>query len=219
MAKGLSVVLVSGGLDSAVAAALAAQESRVALLHFQYGQQAAEPERRAFEALADWINPVQHEVASLGQWRALCKSPVVHPYADVEDAAADSKYLATSFVPMLGPAMICAAAAWAYTVGGDRVIWGITLDNPGNYPDRADAVRLLCWQLVNRSLPEGKAPVIEAPLCQYTKPAVMALATELDVPVDQTWSCLRAGPEPCGRCIGCVSRREALKTVVPGAKA
>lgn len=210
MAKDLTVVLTSGGLDSAVAAALAAQDSRLALVHFEYGQQAGEPERRAFEAMCDWLDPVHRSVASLGLWQDLCQSSLVRPHQDIEDAAAVRQYLAGTFVPMLAPAMLCAGAAWAYTLSARRVVWGFCLDNPGNYPDRADAVRLLTWQLVNRSLPEGKAPAIEAPLSQYTKEAVVGLALQLQVPIAQTWSCLRGGEKPCGRCIGCDTRRRAL---------
>ena len=189
MTRPLSVILTSGGLDSAVAAAVTAQDSELALLHFQYGQRAAASERRAFEAMCDWLDPVRHEVLSLGDWPVLGRSSI------------------------LDPAMLCAGAAWASTLGARRVVWGVCLSNPGNYPDRADTVRLLAWQLIGRCPPEGRAPVVEAPLAQYPKQAVVDLARQLNVPIDQTWSCLRGGDEPCGRCIGCVARNEALQEV------
>ncbi len=211
MAKKLAVVLTSGGLDSAVAAALAKTQSRVALMHVKYGQQAAEAEELAFRAICEWIEPAHNLVVSLGDWGQVVDSTLITPRADIEDARAVGGFLARTFVPMLAPAMICRAAAWAYTLGADRVVWGVSLDNPGNYPDRADAVRLLCWQLVQRSLPEGKAPTIEAPLAQYTKEAIVGLARELNVPIPDTYSCLRPGPEPCGRCIGCKTRQDAMK--------
>ena len=210
MAKKLAVVLVSGGLDSTVAAALAKQDSRIALLHLQYGQQAAEPEHRAFEAVCEWLQPTRSQVVSLGDWRQVTESPRLIPGHEVEDAPAVRSFLASTFVPMLAPAMLCRAAAWAHTLGAGRVVWGISVDNPGNYPDHADATRLIAWQLIQRSLPEGKSPTIEAPLAQYNKEAVVALARELDVPVDLTYSCLLAGPDPCGRCIGCAARAKAF---------
>lgn len=206
----LTVVLMSGGLDSAVAAAVTGQNSRLALLHLQYGQQAAEREASAFHAMVDWLKPVHSRVASLGEWGQLTDSALVTPKRDIEDAAAVGAYLASTFTPMLAPAMLCAAAAWGYTFGAQRIIWGVSLDNPGNYPDRADAVRLLAWQLIHRSLPEGRSPTVEAPLAQYNKEAVVQLAQELDVPIAQTWSCLRGFDAPCKRCIGCVTREKAL---------
>ncbi|NQU74768.1 MAG: 7-cyano-7-deazaguanine synthase [Planctomycetes bacterium] len=211
MAKKLSVVLTSGGLASAVAAAVAQQEWRLALLHFQYGQQAGQREAEAFAALCDWFSPARHQVVGLGQWPELCPSPLLQAGGDIEDARAVGQSLAMSFVPMLSATMLCAAAAWAYTLGADRVVWGVTLANPGNYPDRANAVRLLCWQLVSRCLGEDKAPVIDAPLSQYTYEAVVDLAVQLKVPINQTWSCLRGGAMPCGRCIGCTTRGKALE--------
>jgi len=213
MTRPLSVILTSGGLDSAVAAAVTAQDSELALLHFEYGQRAAECERRAFEAICDWLSPIHHEVISLGDWPALSRSSILDPAADIEDAGAVGRALGSSFVGMLGPAMLCAGAAWASQLGARRVVWGICLSNPGNYPDRADAVRLLAWQLIGRCLPEGRAPTLEAPLAQYAKQAVAGLARQLNVPIDRTWSCLRGGDQPCGRCIGCASRHAALQEV------
>jgi len=210
MAKKLAVVLASGGLDSTVAAALAKQEGRIALLHLQYGQQATEAEQRAFDAVCEWLEPTRSLVVSLGDWRQVTESPQVTAGHEVEDAQAVGSFLASTFVPMLAPAMLCRAAAWAYTIGAGRVVWGISLDNPGNYPDHADAARLIAWQLIQRSLPEGKSPTIEAPLAQYNKEAIVTLARELDVPIGLTYSCLLAGPDPCGRCIGCAARAKAL---------
>jgi len=218
MAGKLAVVLTSGGLDSAVAAALAAQDGPVALLHVQYGQQAAEAEKAAFEAIGEWAKPARQRVVSLGTWGDWVDSPLLSAKRDIEDAAAVGAYLASTFVPMLAPAMLCAAAAWAYTLRADRVVWGFSLDNPGNYPDRADAVRLLAWQLLSRCLPAERGVTIEAPLAQFDKLAVAGLAGQLEVPVNRTWSCLRAGPSPCGRCIGCVTRAKALDTADGGDK-
>lgn len=206
----LTVVLTSGGLDSAVAAALAAQDSPLALLHFDFGQRAAAREGRAFEALCEHFEPAHHRVASLGAWKHLSESPLVRPGGDIEDAAAVGAGPASTFVPMLHPAMLCAAAGWAATLGAERVVWGISASNPGNYPDRCDEVRLLAWQLTTRSLPDGQAPVIDAPLAQYDKQAIVELGRQLDVPMELTWSCLRAGEQPCGVCLGCAGRKEAL---------
>jgi len=211
MAKRLAVVLASGGLDSTVAAALAKQDGRIALMHVQYGQQAAAAEQSAFESICEWLHPARSLVVSLGDWRKVTESPLVAPGHEVEDAQAVGGFLASTFVPMLAPAMLCRAAAWAYTIGAGRVVWGVSLDNPGNYPDHADAVRLIAWQLIQRSLPDGKSPTIEAPLAQYNKDAIVALAAELNVPIDLTYSCLLPGPQPCGRCIGCVTRAKAME--------
>ncbi len=209
----LTVVLTSGGLDSAVAAALAAQDGSVALLHCHYGQQAAKPERAAFDALCKHLRPAHAQAVELGNWRALSASTLLAPHGDIEDAPTLTGQLAGTFVPLLAPAMLCAASAWAYSLGAPRVVWGVSLANPCAYPDRDEAIRLLAWQLVGRALPEGAGPVIDAPLAHYDKPAVAELAVQLKVPLDATWSCLRGAEQPCGRCAGCVTRAKALKAV------
>lgn len=210
MAK-LTVVLTSGGLDSAVATALARQDGPVAMLHLDYGQQAAGNEKAAFRALCEHFRPAHQKIASLGDWKELCTSPLLRPRGDIEDAATVGERLAGSFVPMLSAAMLAAGAAWAYTLAAERVVWGLSLPNPGNYPDRVDAVRLIAWQLACRCLPEGRSPTIDAPLAQYRKTAVVELGRQLDVPLEVTWSCLRGGEQPCGQCIGCVTREAALR--------
>ena len=214
MTKTISVVLTSGGINSAVAAALEAQECRLALLHLQYGQQAQDPERRAFEALCDWLSPQEHQIATLGDWPQLTGSALVEPQHDIEDAAAVSGFAAAStFVPMLSPIMLCAAAAWAQKLGAQRLVWGICADNPGRYPDHSDTARLLAWQLIGQCLGDRLARKVEAPLAQYPKAAVVSLARQLNVPLDATWSCLRGGHEPCRRCIGCIARKAAMAPV------
>ena len=211
MAKRLSVVLASGGVDSAVAAAVAAQHGPLALLHLEYGQQAEAAERQAFEAVCQWIKPMHQRVVSLGDWSGVADSPLLRPDGRLNDAATTgTSLLADSYVPMLAAAMLCRAAAWAYTLGAGRIVWGASLDNPSNDPGNADAARLIAWQLIQRSLPGEASPVLDAPLAQYAKAAVVALAADLSVPLDVTWSCLRAGPDPCRRCLGCVARARAL---------
>lgn len=215
MAK-LTVVLTSGGLDSAVAAGLAKQDGSLALLHLEYGQQAAAQEKAAFRALCEHFRSAQQKSVALGDWRELCDSPLLRPRGDIEDAATVGGKLAGSFVPMLSAAMLGAAAAWAYTLGAQRVVWGLSLSNPGNCPDRVDATRLLAWQLAARCLPEGRAPVIDAPLAQYRKAAVVELGRQLEIPLEVTWSCLRGGEHPCGQCIGCAARNAALRPARAG---
>lgn len=211
MSKTLSVVLTSGGLNSAVTAALEAQECRLALLHFQYGQQAQHCEQRAFEAVCDWLDPQERRIATLGDWPGLTDSALVQEHHDIEDAAAVRNFApASTFVPMLAPVMLCVGAAWAQKLNAQRIVWGICADNPGHYPDHSDAARLLTWQLMGQCLGDRLARTIEAPLAQYPKPAVAALAAQLKVPVNATWSCLRGGVDPCGRCIGCAGRKAAL---------
>ncbi len=219
MSKPISVVLTSGGLNSAVAAALAAQDCKLALLHLEYGQQCALAECRAFEALCRWLDPQERQVATLGDWPQLTESSLVDLRGNIEDAGAVPPFTpASSFVPMLAPVMLNVAAAWAQKLGAQKVIWGICVDNLGRYPDQNDSIRLLSWQLMSQSLGDRIARTIEAPLAQYTKNAVAALAVQLKVPVNSTWSCLRGGESPCGRCIGCAGRKLAFgQKLVPTA--
>ena len=211
MAKNLSVVLTSGGLNSAVAAALTAQDDSLALLHLQVSKQCQQPEQQAFESLCQRLAPAKQLITSLGDWGCLVDSSVVQPHVDIPDAPSVAQsFMAETFVPMLAPAMLCAAAAWAYTIGARRVVWGINADNLGNYPDRNDTIRLLAWQLISRSLPEDRAPAIDAPLAQYTADAVVQLAENLKVPTQHTWNCLRDGKDPCGHCLSCITTGKAL---------
>ena len=70
-------------INSAVAAALAAQDDSLALLHLQFGQQCSQAAGQAFERMCEWLGPTHQLACSIGDWGQLCDSPIVHADKDI----------------------------------------------------------------------------------------------------------------------------------------
>lgn len=194
-----SVVLFSGGLDSAVTAALAVAcygAPAVLLLHQPYGSRQQEPEGKAVARLA----------AHFG-----CEFLVVpHPWLGALGGSsltgAGDLQGAATVVPGRNGLFLATAVAVAQARGARRVLIGAHASDHQDYPDCRRE-----W-LETQSLAARWAygVEIEAPFVELTKAAVVQEGIRLGVPFELTYSCY-AGTEPaCEVCAACWERRQAL---------
>ena len=182
-----AVVLLSGGLDSAVCLAMHPDEV-ACVVHVDYGQPAASAERLAVEHLVQRYGvPLCHpRVEALGWWQGQ-RDPAMH--------------LGGRNAVLLA---LAGAVAWRYDLGDEgALVLGANADDQAIYPD------------CRREFLDAMEPVlglrVEAPLLEYDKPAVGQLAARLGVAAERTWSCYYPGPAgPCGACDACAGRARAL---------
>jgi 7-cyano-7-deazaguanine synthase len=208
-----AVVLVSGGVGSAVTAAVAREQYDVHLLHVGWGHRAAERELACFEGLAAYLRIENTLVADLGWMAALGGNSRTSRKLHMEDLSMLGKDVPTTFVLGLIPAMLSAATAWAGTIGAKRILIGTSEDHdvPGPaisslYPDyRREFIQTFNLML-EYGKPRGRALLVEAPLAELTRQEVVLLARRLKLPFEKTWSCYRNNDEPCGKCLGCTTR-------------
>lgn len=204
-----SVVLLSGGLDSAVALAM---------------EQRLVPARRAVEALTvDYGQRHNREIYAAHKvachygvpWRLITLDPKLFggstsalldggdPVPEGHAEAPDATY-----VPARNTLLLTMAAVRAEILGVNKVVIGANADDAGAYPDcRADYLNAFRDVLIEGTL---GGVWIDAPLLYMTKQEVIAAAQSLNVPVHLTWSCyegMAAGP--CGRCGACQAREVA----------
>ena len=200
-----TVVLLSGGLDSATVLGLAvAQEgaSDVEALSINYGQR----HRRELDSAKDLAAHygVVHTMVSVDPvlfgGSALTSGPEAPEGAASEPDA--------TYVPARNTVLLALAAARAEAVGAKVVSIGANADDAGGYPD----CRRKFLESFREVLLIGTVGHVwvSAPLLSLTKSGVADLATELGVPIDLTWSCYRGGDEPCGTCGACELRNAAL---------
>ena len=198
-----SVVLLSGGLDSLVAA-WAAREShppRLALT-FDYSQRAAARELEASLCIAAEMG-VEHRLVKLPWMARLMPTSLGDPASDL--AAADD---ASVWVPARNAVFIAIAAAHAEALDCDTIICGFNAEEAATFPDnspefvrRSDAM----LELATRNHPRVHSPTLD-----LTKREIAALGVELGTPLQLVWSCYGAGPEHCWECPSCRRLREAL---------
>jgi 7-cyano-7-deazaguanine synthase len=191
-----SLILLSGGLDSAVALALCDQPMEA--MTFYYGQR-HEKEVDAAKQIANHYNV---------PWGIAAIDPVVFGgsaltgHTEIPDGHAESPD--ATYVPARNTVFLAMAAARAETIGARSIVIGANADDAAGYPDcRADYIEAYRDVLQQGTLGHIW---IQAPLLWRSKADIIKLANELNVPVDLTWSCYRGSETPCGTCGACISR-------------
>ncbi len=211
------IVLLSGGLDSAVNLAFAVRNLEVVLcLTADYGQLAAEREIAAARALADYYG-VRHRVVTLPFLRELGRSAltggavaVPEPQvSDLEDPEWAGEAARQVWVPNRNGLLVNVAACFAEALGCQRIITGFNREEARTFPDNT----LSFVDAANRAL--VYSTMGEVRVLSYTqmldKAEIVALGRRLQVPWSLIWSCYRGQDQPCGVCASCVRLRRALE--------
>lgn len=176
-----SVILLSGGLDSAVCLAMCRPEWALAV---NYGQP------HAVEELACAVRLARAYGADL-------------TVASVSMPSEPGDGDPAMFWPGRNLVLLSLAAAFAQRVGADEVIIGANRDDHDSYPD--------CRPEFFAAAVPALGVEINAPLLHLTKPEIGALADEHGVPVRSTWSCYYpVSGQVCGSCDACAGRERAL---------
>ncbi|MCB9177752.1 MAG: 7-cyano-7-deazaguanine synthase QueC [Caldilineae bacterium] len=208
----LAIVLLSGGLDSATAAAQALADGyRVIGLSFDYGQRHARELEAARELATALGLAEQHRVAvDLARWGG---SALTDPRADLPEGAPDPDRIPSTYVPGRNTVFIAIALSLAEARGAEAIYLGINAVDYSGYPDcRPDYLAAFqrLAELSSKAGREGRAPRLVAPLILDGKADIVRRALALGLPIERTWSCYRGGAEPCGRCESCRIRDAAL---------
>ncbi|PZV00230.1 MAG: 7-cyano-7-deazaguanine synthase QueC [Leptolyngbya sp.] len=206
-----AIVLLSGGLDSATAAAQAIADGYdLIALSFDYGQR-HQRELEAARAVAKHLAIADHHFidVNLAQWGASSLTDLAQPLPqDGLEAGIPSTY-----VPGRNTVFIALALALAEAKGAKAIYLGINAVDYSGYPDCRPEYLAAFQQLAQLSSKaglEGHAPALVAPLVMDSKVDIVRRAVALGVPIEQTWSCYQGGVEPCGRCDSCRIRDRAL---------
>lgn len=203
-----AVILLSGGLDSAVTAYKANSEGRrIHALTVLYGQR-HQREVDAAKQIAARICVDSHKVvevdASLFEGSSLTDCARHVPFDRLEEEILDS--IPTTYVPARNAVMLALALSYAESLGAQEIYLGAhTLDYSG-YPDCRpefiDAFQRMA-DLATKSAVEGNPIKICTPLINLDKGQIIRLGIELNVPFELTSSCYVGGDKACGRCDSC----------------
>ena len=130
-----AVVLMSGGLDSCVAAAIASGEHSVYALHADYGQRTERREREAFEAQADHFSVEERLIVDLGYLARIGGSSLTDRGIDVPEGNLDSHSIPNTYVPFRNAHFLAVATSWAEVVGAESIFIGAVSEDSSGYPD------------------------------------------------------------------------------------
>jgi 7-cyano-7-deazaguanine synthase len=205
---GLAIVLLSGGVDSAVTLAWALRAGHEALpLTFDYHGRPA----REVEALQAQL---AHHRARGAPARGLVRVPLpfLHEVEDMPDPPAHLRGAPEGYIPVRNLAFYALAASFAEAEGAELIVGGHNGIDPELFPDSSpaffgqlnDLFRLGAWSHARRPFR------VVCPISGRSKADVLRLGRELDVPFALTWSCYHDGKAHCGRCRSCAERRGAF---------
>ncbi len=209
-----AVALLSGGLDSTVSMALAAEKYDLRLaLFFDYGQAAAAREESACRSIAAWTGAgvEKVEIPWLGRISrsALTAGGDVIPDLPGGIEAAGGESAAAVMVENRNAIFINIAAAWASAARCGVVVTGFNRDEAEHFPDNSTAF----LDAVNSALREGCACEVrvESPTVRMGKRRIVEEGIRLGIPWRDLWSCYRGGERMCGRCESCLRLIDAVR--------
>ena len=209
-----AVVLLSGGLDSYTAAALAREEGyRLYALTVRYGQVHAR-EIDAARAVARALGVVRH--LELAADLAAIGGSALTGAGDVpKDRPLEEGGIPATYVPARNTVLLSLALGWAEVVGAAAIVIGVNAIDYYGYPDcrpeyLAAFERLAA--LATRAGVEGRAPRLLAPLATLSKADIIRRGRALGLDYRLTHSCYdpSADGSPCGRCDSCRLRAKGF---------
>jgi 7-cyano-7-deazaguanine synthase len=213
-----AVVLLSGGMDSCVCAAIAIQAhgaEHVALLHVGYGQRTQKHERQAFESIADFYHIHQRLIVQLDHFRAIGGSALtdgsiaVPEHLHISDSPATNE-IPVTYVPFRNAHFLSVAVSWAEVLGAHSIYIGAVAEDSSGYPDcRPEYYRVFQDLIRVGTRPETNIE-IATPVIALKKSAILRKGLELGAPLHLTWSCYQREDIPCGVCDSCLLRMRAF---------
>lgn len=202
----LAVVLVSGGMDSCVTAAIAQRTHRLALLHIDYGQRTEKRELKAFHDIADHYLAEHRMVVSMEHLAKIGGSSLTDRSIPVSRADLRAKGIPTSYVPFRNANLLSAAVSWAETLDARALFIGAVEEDSSGYPD----CRRIFFDAFESAIATGTRPSagirIATPVIRFSKKEIVVKGRELGAPLHLTWSCYEREDVACGVCDSCALR-------------
>jgi 7-cyano-7-deazaguanine synthase len=211
MTQPKAVVLMSGGMDSCVTAAIAAAECRPAALHSSYGQLTESRETRAFDEICNFYKIDERLLIDQSYLRNIGGSALTDPRISLREADLDSTDIPASYVPFRNAHFLSAAVSWAEVIGASRIYIGAVEPDSSGYPDcRPEYYRIFNMLIQAGTRPQTRIEIV-TPLIHLRKHEIVKKGIEFGAPFHLSWSCYRYSEEACGTCDSCALRLRAFE--------
>ncbi|MHB1001026.1 MAG: 7-cyano-7-deazaguanine synthase QueC [Armatimonadota bacterium] len=215
--KPKAVILLSGGLDSATAAAIAKSEGyELYAISFSYGQRHVK-ELECARLVGESLGVADHVVTDfdLRKWGGSALTADVDVPLDREGSEMSTD-IPVTYVPARNTIFLSFALGYAEVVGADTIVIGANQLDYSGYPDCREEFLQAFENMANLATKaatvDGRRFHIYAPLLHLTKAQIIERGNELGVDYSLTWSCYQGLDEPCGRCDSCILRSEGFRS-------
>jgi 7-cyano-7-deazaguanine synthase len=207
--KKRAIVLLSGGMDSCVCAALAARDYSPAALHVSYGQRTEARERKSFLEICKRLDMQEKLVVRNEALRAIGGSALTDESIAVPASHAVGRDVPVTYVPFRNAHFLSVAVSWAEVLGAEKILIGAVEQDSSGYPDCRPAYYEAFNRVIKTGTREGTIEIV-TPLIRMRKAEIVRLGLELGAPFDLTWSCYSRQDQACGVCDSCVLRLRAF---------
>ncbi|HEX3319725.1 MAG TPA: 7-cyano-7-deazaguanine synthase QueC [Terriglobales bacterium] len=204
-----AVVLLSGGMDSCVCAALAARDYDAAAVHVSYGQRTEDRERNSSVAICDRLGIRDRLLVKNDALRAIGGSALTDWNIAVPESHEVGRNIPVTYVPFRNAHFLAVAVSWAEVLGASKVFIGAVEPDSSGYPDCRPAYYRAFNDVVRTGTKDGQIEIV-TPLIAMHKAEIVRLGLELGAPFDLTWSCYSRDDRACGVCDSCQLRLRAF---------
>lgn len=208
-----AIVLLSGGLDSAVTLYLAKKRGyKCSCLVFDYGQR-HKKEIEAAGKIARLSGSPARVLKIRLPWGG---SSLLDKKLKIPGRYGRKKDIPSTYVPGRNIIFLSFALSFAEAIGADAIFIGAHTQDYSGYPDCRPEFYRAFGKVIATGTRSGvmkKGPKIMAPLIRMGKAEILREALRLGVPVEMTWSCYRGGRKPCGVCDSCRFLNKARDTL------
>ena len=206
------IVLVSGGMDSAVCASIARVEcEELFFLHIDYGQRTEVKERECFFNLCKFFGVTEYRILRMEHFKIFGGSSLVDTEMEVEKGDINRKEIPTSYVPFRNGNFLSIATSIAEVLSADAIYIGAVYEDSSGYPD----CRPEFYKAFQRAIDLGTKPEtkikIETPVIYMKKSEIVKTGYSLGTPFEYTWSCYKSEDVACGECDSCLLRLRAFR--------
>lgn len=205
------IVLVSGGIDSLVTAAIANQEcDELFFMHLNYGQLTETREMQSFRALVTHYQPKDTLIADISYLKEIGGSSLVDDSMKVKDYDGSTD-VPDSYVPFRNAHLVTIAVSWAEVIQADRIYIGAVEEDSSGYPDCRESFYVALEKAINLGTKDETNIQICTPIIHMRKSETIKLGIKLGTPMELSWSCYRNNEVACGKCDSCVLRIKSFK--------
>jgi 7-cyano-7-deazaguanine synthase len=205
-----AIVLLSGGMDSLVTAAIALMENdEVHFLHANYRQRTEAKELWCFHKLCEYYQPASARVVDLSWLSDIGGSALTDSNLQIRDHS-ETGEIPNTYVPFRNANLLCTAVSWAEVIEANRIYIGAVEEDSSGYPDCRE-VFFQAMQILIETGTKNRFPIqIRTPVINLSKAEIVQKGIELKAPFQYSWSCYKDDDLACGACDSCHLRQKAF---------
>ena len=207
----VAVCIISGGMDSALSAAIAEEEGyEIVAVHFNYGQRTEAKELECFRRLTDDLNTVRNYEIDLDFFEQIGASALTDRSIEVPTGGV-GEGVPVTYVPFRNGIFLSIAAAIGEKHHAEAIYIGVVEEDSSGYPDCRESYIRAMEKAINLGTRDETELQIRMPLVKLKKSQIVQKALELHVPLGHTWSCYQSEEEACGVCDSCRLRLKGFE--------